>query len=83
MQFMDFMPRRLPQASQALLVIAHPDDETMFFTPTIHELGRQGGNVTVLCLSNGEDASNYEHIQVAILDCLMKAMQATMMAWVV
>lgn len=41
-----------------MLVIAHPDDETMFFTPTIHELRRQGCNVTVLCLSNGEGSSN-------------------------
>ena len=66
MVFVAFMPRRLPQASQALLVIAHPDDETMFFTPTLHELGMQGCSVTVLCLSNGEDASIDVHIQIAL-----------------
>ena len=65
-----------------MLVIAHPDDETMFFTPTIDELRRQGCNVTVLCLSNGEGSSNDMHIQLAIIDFLMKAVQATMMAWV-
>ncbi|KAI9004254.1 putative deacetylase LmbE-like domain-containing protein, partial [Gaertneriomyces semiglobifer] len=34
-----------------LLVIAHPDDECMFFAPTI--LGLKGAQVSVLCLSNG------------------------------
>ena len=65
-----------------MLVIAHPDDETMFFTPTIHELRRQGCNVTVLCLSNGEGLSNDVHTQVAPLECVTKSVQGTMMAWV-
>lgn len=36
-----------------LLVVAHPDDESMFFTPTVCELLRQQQSVHVLCLSNG------------------------------
>ena len=36
-----------------LLVVAHPDDESMFFTPTVCELSRQQQSVHVLCLSNG------------------------------
>lgn len=44
---------RLPQASRAMLVIAHPDDETMFFTPTIQALIQQGCSVVILCLSIG------------------------------
>lgn len=36
-----------------LLVIAHPDDESMFFAPTLHVLQRQGATVRILCLSNG------------------------------
>ena len=51
---MSIMPQsRLPQASHALLVIAHPDDETMFFTPSIQALKMQGCNVAILCLSIG------------------------------
>lgn len=34
-----------------LLVIAHPDDECMFFTPTL--TGRLAPRVSVLCLSSG------------------------------
>nr|XP_027191013.1 probable N-acetylglucosaminyl-phosphatidylinositol de-N-acetylase isoform X2 [Cicer arietinum] len=37
-----------------LLVIAHPDDESMFFTPTINFLTARGHNVQILCLSNGD-----------------------------
>ncbi|KAL3505725.1 hypothetical protein ACH5RR_031107 [Cinchona calisaya] len=36
-----------------LLVIAHPDDETMFFSPTINYLTSRGHNVHILCLSTG------------------------------
>ena len=43
----------LETASQALLVIAHPDDESMFFSPTITALKQQGTTVCLLCLSNG------------------------------
>ncbi|XP_034828008.1 N-acetylglucosaminyl-phosphatidylinositol de-N-acetylase [Maniola hyperantus] len=43
-------------AKRVLLVIAHPDDECMFFGPTIFRLCEQGAEVYILCLSNG----NYE-----------------------
>ena len=43
---------RLSQKS-ALIIIAHPDDEIMFFTPTIKILKKFGVNLRVLCLSNG------------------------------
>jgi N-acetylglucosaminylphosphatidylinositol deacetylase len=36
-----------------LLVTSHPDDESMFFGPTIQTLHRLGAHVHVLCLSNG------------------------------
>lgn len=36
-----------------LLVTAHPDDEAMFFAPTIHRLQQQGAAIQILCLSNG------------------------------
>lgn len=36
-----------------LLVIAHPDDESMFFGPTILFLASEGHNLHVLCMSTG------------------------------
>jgi len=44
---------RLPIAEHILLLIAHPDDEAMFFTPTINELVRYN-ILHILCLSNGD-----------------------------
>ncbi|XP_045454121.1 N-acetylglucosaminyl-phosphatidylinositol de-N-acetylase [Melitaea cinxia] len=43
-------------AKRVLIVTAHPDDECMFFGPTIFRLCEQGAEVYLLCLSNG----NYE-----------------------
>ncbi|OXB59502.1 hypothetical protein ASZ78_004475 [Callipepla squamata] len=37
----------------ALLVTAHPDDEAMFFAPTLLGLGRAGARLAVLCCSAG------------------------------
>ncbi|KAL9261146.1 putative N-acetylglucosaminyl-phosphatidylinositol de-N-acetylase [Drosera capensis] len=36
-----------------LLVTAHPDDESMFFTPTLNYLTSRGHNVHIICLSTG------------------------------
>ncbi|XP_016045083.1 N-acetylglucosaminyl-phosphatidylinositol de-N-acetylase isoform X3 [Erinaceus europaeus] len=38
---------------QALLVTAHPDDEAMFFAPTVLGLTRLGHQVSLLCFSTG------------------------------
>jgi N-acetylglucosaminylphosphatidylinositol deacetylase len=38
-----------------LLVLAHPDDESMFFAPTLLNLLAHKINVFVLCLSDGND----------------------------
>lgn len=38
---------------RALLVIAHPDDEAMFFLPAIRSAQQAGYSVDILCLSNG------------------------------
>lgn len=37
-----------------LVVVAHPDDETMFFAPSILALARRGIELHVLCLSTGD-----------------------------
>ena len=39
---------------RVLLVTSHPDDETMFFGPTIQTLIRTGSEMHVLCLSSGD-----------------------------
>lgn len=39
---------------RVLLAIAHPDDEVMFFGPTILNLLRDGHSVYILCFSYGE-----------------------------
>lgn len=44
----------LPGAgSRALVVIAHPDDEAMFFAPTMLGLARLEQQVSLLCFSSG------------------------------
>jgi len=40
--------------ANVLLVTAHPDDECLFFLPTLLSLLRRGLNVHVLCLSSGD-----------------------------
>lgn len=39
--------------SAVLLVIAHPDDETMFFAPLLVTLHEQSIPVRILCISTG------------------------------
>lgn len=45
---------RFPLCKRVLFVIAHPDDESMFFGPTIVSLTKRNDcQVYLLCLSNG------------------------------
>lgn len=44
---------RFPECKRVLFVIAHPDDESMFFGPTILALTKRS-EVYLLCLSNGK-----------------------------
>jgi len=41
------------RTQRAALVVAHPDDEAMFFWPALLQLTRQGVHLSVLCLSTG------------------------------
>lgn len=43
----------LPRHDSTLVVIAHPDDECLFFGPTIATLLRRKCRVYMLCLSTG------------------------------
>ena len=40
--------------SRILLVIAHPDDESMFFSPFLLSCAKNGCQVSILCLSEGD-----------------------------
>lgn len=40
--------------STTLLIVAHPDDETMFFGPTIINILANNNSLIILCLSNGD-----------------------------
>lgn len=42
-----------PETARALFVIAHPDDECMFFAPSIITLLKRNISVQLLCLSSG------------------------------
>ena len=46
------------QPRTALILTAHPDDEVMFFTPTILGLIASGWEVSALCLSTGWSLSH-------------------------
>ena len=43
------------ECNVVLLVTAHPDDEVMFFLPTLLQLRQQGREVYLLCLSKGRE----------------------------
>lgn len=48
---------------RALIVTAHPDDECMFFAPTIIQLVALNANVHLMCLSKGMVTANpHAHI---------------------
>ncbi|XP_031403574.1 N-acetylglucosaminyl-phosphatidylinositol de-N-acetylase isoform X2 [Punica granatum] len=50
----DFLSRGgVSDRRNVLLVVAHPDDESMFFSPTISYLIARGHNLHILCLSVG------------------------------
>lgn len=46
-------PIPLSPQSRILLLTAHPDDETMFFSPTVRALSNAGHRIFILCVSNG------------------------------
>lgn len=39
---------------ECLLIVAHPDDECMFFGPSLAQLQSSGWQLSVLCLSTGQ-----------------------------
>ncbi|GIL75135.1 hypothetical protein Vretimale_7820 [Volvox reticuliferus] len=49
---------------RALLVVAHPDDESLFFASYIANAAHAGMEVHILCLSTG-NADGFGHIRVA------------------
>lgn len=66
-------PTKLPEnASRVLLVTAHPDDECMFFGPTLISLKKKKNcRIFVLCLSRGKRSLKLDHLQVVDADNLI------------
>lgn len=53
-RYRNYSNEKFPNCKRVLIVTAHPDDETMFFGPTILSLTRRYDcDVYLLCLSNG------------------------------
>jgi len=59
-----------PSLKQYLIITAHPDDEIMFFAPTIIGLRKQGFKVKILCLSTGNYDKKGEIREVEIKNCV-------------
>lgn len=61
-KFRFFRSTKLPEhVSRVLLVTAHPDDECMFFGPTLIALKKKNCRIFVLCMSKGELRSIKQH----------------------
>ncbi|KAF3621165.1 putative NAC domain-containing protein 21/22-like [Capsicum annuum] len=60
-----------------LLVIAHPDDESMFFTPTINYLSLRGCNLHILCMSTGnaDGIGNIRKEELCLASTVLKVPQ--------
>ena len=48
------MALQLRDCRRVLLLVAHPDDESMFFSPTVAGLTAQGTRIAVACLCSGQ-----------------------------
>lgn len=48
------------------VVIAHPDDESMFFAPTLTALKRRGQRAAVLCLSSGIERARFPPVPLGM-----------------
>ena len=51
--FFSNLPFPIPKKT-LLLIIAHPDDESMFFLPSIEQFKQNFYNISLLCLTNGD-----------------------------
>ncbi|WVQ65220.1 uncharacterized protein L199_003393 [Kwoniella botswanensis] len=55
-RFSTYIPSAHDGHPKALILTAHPDDEVMFFSPTILSLVSEGWTVSGLCLSTGNSS---------------------------
>jgi N-acetylglucosaminylphosphatidylinositol deacetylase len=52
-KFEAFFNKSKETVKETLIIIAHPDDEVMFFLPSIRFLAKNNKKVRIMCLSNG------------------------------
>lgn len=62
---------------RALILTAHPDDECMFFSPTILSLRKQDVHVKSLCLSSGMPPCSTAYMHMFILQSVVLLGNAT------
>lgn len=53
-------------SKKVLFITAHPDDEAMFFSPTIKNLREQGWQLHLLCMTHKGDRRNSELLAAAV-----------------
>jgi N-acetylglucosaminylphosphatidylinositol deacetylase len=61
--------------TRILLLIAHPDDEAMFFAPTLLALTRpeNGNHIKILCLSSGKPQEP-DFVQLRLISDVLQVM---------
>lgn len=62
-----------------LFLVAHPDDESMFFLPTIYELLNLGYRIRVVCFSNGNSTIREKEMVSSCnelgVECVIKSIE--------
>ena len=62
----------MPNNADILIVVAHPDDESLWFGEGIHQLVARGKNIIVLCLSGGSNPIRSAEFKKACLRLKVK-----------
>ena len=65
------------KCEKALLVTAHPDDEAMFFTPTLSSLAEASCETRLLCLSKGWTGVQIVVVRQKLFCCVARLYSAT------
>ena len=80
--FRDPIPPKLSSDERVLFLAAHPDDECLFFSPTLLALSAQTDKLFSLTVSNG-DLPSLSSALVPSLTTILTVYKATTMALVV
>jgi N-acetylglucosaminylphosphatidylinositol deacetylase len=73
-----FFPKISKSRDVVLLVIAHPDDESMFYLPSIRAFKNSGYRIALLCLTNGNGNDSASKTRVVELYKAAKVLKIRM-----